>query len=350
MAKILVIEDNHDVRDNIAEILELSGYEVVTAEDGKKGVSAALQNSPDLILCDIMMPELDGFGVLRILGKNPVTAGVPFIFLTAKAEKDDFRRGMGLGADDYITKPFDDVSLLDTIELRMSKSKRLRTSFDGSEQGVHRFLREAKAQEELLELTENRESRTYQKRDEIYREGQTALWLFFVVSGRIKTFQTNDMGKELITHIYGPGEFLGYLPLINDQPYSDSADAIEEARLLLIPKEDFQQLLFTNKEISATLIRMLARQVSETEEHLLQLAYGSVREKVAGALMTLYDKYNDGSTARISLLREDLANMAGTAKETVIRTLSDFKDEGHIEIVGSDIVINDISTLRNMPY
>ena len=124
MDKILIIEDNNDVRENLAEILELSGYDVSAAENGKVGVEAALGDVPDLILCDIMMPELDGFGVLRILSKNPKVASVPFIFLTAKAEKEDFRRGMGLGADDYITKPFDDVELLDTIEMRLKKRSR----------------------------------------------------------------------------------------------------------------------------------------------------------------------------------------------------------------------------------
>ena len=350
MADILVIEDNTDVRENIAEILELSGHQVMTAEDGKKGVALAIANHPDLILCDIMMPELDGYGVLRILSKNPATASTPFIYLTAKAENDDFRRGMGMGADDYITKPFDDVQLLDTIDLRLGKSNRLKSSFDGSEAGVHQFINEARAQSELLELTENREMRTYQKRDVIYHQGQNPLWLFFVVSGRIKVYQSNDVGKELITHIYGAGEFMGYLPLIAEKPYIDDASALEMTQLLLIPRDDFRQLLFSNKEISATLIRMLANQVSETEEQLLQLAYGSVREKVASVLVNLFDKYKNENTARISMLREDLANMAGTAKETVIRTLSDFKDEGRIHIDGNDIVIEDVTVFHNMAY
>ncbi len=103
--KILIIEDNEDIRENLAEILELAGYESFTAENGKIGVEIAEKLMPDLILCDVMMPVLDGFGVLSILNKKPQTADIPFIFLTAKAEKADFRYGMNLGADDYITKP-----------------------------------------------------------------------------------------------------------------------------------------------------------------------------------------------------------------------------------------------------
>lgn len=121
MKKILVIEDNNDVRENIAEILSLAGYEVESAENGKVGLVKVNQFKPDLILCDVMMPELDGYGVLKILASNPQFATVPFIFLTAKSEKVDLRRGMSLGASDYITKPFDDADLLESIAIRLKK-------------------------------------------------------------------------------------------------------------------------------------------------------------------------------------------------------------------------------------
>src|ERR1035441_9605056 len=122
MKKILLIEDNSDTGAKIAEILELANYDVTTAPDGKEGVKHAQELVPDLIICDIMMPELDGYGVLHILGKDPKTARIPFIFLTAKAEKSDMRKGMNLGADDYISKPFDDTELLDAVEVRLKKN------------------------------------------------------------------------------------------------------------------------------------------------------------------------------------------------------------------------------------
>src|SRR5580704_8128521 len=102
MKKVLLIEDNNEMRENISEILSLANYAVLTAENGKVGVEIAKRDKPDLIICDIMMPDLDGYGVLHILGKDPETAGIPFIFLTAKAEKGDIRKGMNLGADDYM--------------------------------------------------------------------------------------------------------------------------------------------------------------------------------------------------------------------------------------------------------
>src|SRR5471030_2341257 len=95
--KVLIIEDNNDIRDNVVEILELAGYEVFDAPNGKTGVEMAVKNLPDIILCDIMMPELDGYGVLHIINKNPELSAVPFIFLTAKAERVDFRKGMEMG-------------------------------------------------------------------------------------------------------------------------------------------------------------------------------------------------------------------------------------------------------------
>lgn len=104
MKVILVIDDNTDIRENTAEILDMSGYRTLTAENGKKGVELALKEKPDLVVCDIMMPELDGYGVLHLLRKNPKTQFTPFIFLTAKTERSDLRKGMEMGADDYITK------------------------------------------------------------------------------------------------------------------------------------------------------------------------------------------------------------------------------------------------------
>lgn len=345
-SKILVIEDNKDVRENIEELLQLTGYEVITAENGKIGTSKALEHVPDLILCDIMMPELDGFGVLRILSNHPSTMDIPFIFLTAKTEKEDFRKGMGLGADDYITKPYDDVQLLDTIEIRLKKSARIKNSFDKTGQGLQRFIDEAKAQKEFDKLSENREVRKYHKKDLIYEAGHYPKWLYFVASGSLKSFQINDFGKEFTTNIYAKGDFFGYLPLLQGEKYHDNVAAIDECELRLIPIEDFTLLLFNNREFSAKFIKMLANQSEEMEKQLIEMAYSSVRKRVANALLKFSESKH---TTVMSILRDDIASLAGTAKETTIRTLSDFKHEGIIAIDDNKIELLKIDKLRNMP-
>jgi anti-anti-sigma factor len=121
MTTILAIEDDTKIRENIQEILELEGFDVLTAENGKIGVQLAQAHHPDLIICDVMMPELDGYDVLVALRQDPSTLKIPFIFLSAKATTADFRKGMSLGADDYLTKPFTPSELREAISIRLQK-------------------------------------------------------------------------------------------------------------------------------------------------------------------------------------------------------------------------------------
>ncbi|MBD2502844.1 hybrid sensor histidine kinase/response regulator [Anabaena azotica] len=122
MNKILVIEDDINVRQNILDLLECEGFNIVEADNGLVGVQLAQEEIPDLILCDVMMPELDGYGVLKTLRQRPETAIIPVIFLTARSDKTDFRQGMEMGADDYIVKPFTRKDLLAAIACRLEKN------------------------------------------------------------------------------------------------------------------------------------------------------------------------------------------------------------------------------------
>lgn len=345
MKKILIIEDNNDVRENLKEILELSNYEVVEAANGKAGVEQAFAELPDMILCDIMMPELDGYGVLHILSRDRRTADIPFIFLSAKAEKDDFRKGMSLGADDYITKPFDDMALLATIEGRLKKSERLRVASAQHSGNLEHFIDEARALEAIRHLSENREVRHFRKKDIIFREGEHPRWLYFVERGMVKIFKTSDDGRELIVKMAQPGDFLGFLALFQEDAYPESAAAVEDCSIKLIPKSDFAALVFGNRDVNIRFIKMLANHVAEREQQLIELAYYSVRRRVSSTLVQLYDQ----TQGPLHLLREDLASLAGTAKETLIRTLTDFKNEGLLEIHDGVITLLKVEKLRNMP-
>lgn len=122
MKKILIIEDEPEMRRNLATILRLEKYLPITAEHGQAGLQLALHEKPDLVLCDVMMPELDGYGVLQALRAQPSTEATPFIFLTAKGEKPDIRAGMNLGADDYLTKPVAKSELLAAIASRLKRA------------------------------------------------------------------------------------------------------------------------------------------------------------------------------------------------------------------------------------
>src|SRR6186997_1081389 len=171
MKSILVIEDNKDIRENTAEILDLAGYKTFTAENGKKGVDIAIRENPDVIICDIMMPELDGYGVLHLVRKNQDTQNIPFIFLTAKTERTDFRKGMEMGADDYVTKPFDDIELLNAIESRLKKSEMIKKEFSKDLNGLNEFISSAKGIEDLKKLSEEHNVHHYRKKEIIYDEG-----------------------------------------------------------------------------------------------------------------------------------------------------------------------------------
>lgn len=341
MNTILLIEDNPEVRENTAEILELANYRVVTAENGKVGVEKALEESPDLIICDIMMPVLDGYGVLHLLNKNEKLRNIPFIFLTAKAERMDFRKGMEMGADDYITKPFTDIELLNSIDRRLKKAALLKKEYARGPEGMQAFLRDLGREDALKALSEDRNINHYKKKQLIYSEGNHPGRLYYVQKGKIKTFKSNEDGKELTIGLYKEGDFFGYVSLLENSVYKETAEAMEDSDVAIIPREDFESLINENPEVARKFIRMLAHNVTEKEEQLLGLAYNSLRKRVADALITLERKYRkpDQENFSIHISREDLANIAGTATESLIRTLSDFRGEKLIDIREGNIVI-----------
>lgn len=125
MPRILIIEDEASLRENLLDFLDAEGFEVIGAENGQMGIERAQAELPDLIICDVLMPELDGYAVLRQVRQNPQTALIPFIFLTAKGTVEDFRSGMRLGADDYLTKPCTQAELLHAITTRLTKQARI---------------------------------------------------------------------------------------------------------------------------------------------------------------------------------------------------------------------------------
>lgn len=350
--KILIIEDNVDIRENTAELLELSGYQVQTASDGIEGVRLAKSILPDVVICDIMMPNLDGFGVLQVFSNQPELARIPFIFLTAKTDRADMRKGMEMGADDYLTKPFQEVELLKAIESRLKKQRPI---FNLQTQPMHTDLAlvdEALAFLDFEHATSDKKQQNVTKKAIIYAEGDTPIRLYYLVKGKIKTYHTNREGKYFITSFVKPGEFFGFVDILENQFYRESAEALEEVQILSIPVRDFMQKLNANIHIEIHFRKSLTGYLLKNESILFSMAYQSLRMRVAQALVELIKTYGkvDSKPISIRLSREDLASRVGTATESVIRTLSDFKKEGLIEVKGGEMTILKPDALANLKY
>ena len=351
MKSILVIEDNKDIRENTVEILELAGYRALSAENGKLGVELALQEKPDLIVCDIMMPVLDGYGVLHLLRKNEATLDTPFIFLTAKIERSDFRKGMEMGADDYITKPFEEIELLNAIEIRLKKTEVLKNKYPATQTGIADFLKDIKDAGLIKELADKYSVEIRNKKLSIYLEGRRPKFLYYLMKGKVKGFKNHEYGKEYITDIYSEGDFIGYAPIIENSNYIDNTIAIEDSEILLIPREDFLQMIYGDINVANRFIRIITQNVKEKEDRLMNLAYSSLRKRVARALTDIHQKFNTADTNNpLEISRDDIAHYVGTATESLIRTLSDFKAEKLIETRDGKIIISNIEKLKNLLY
>lgn len=351
MKKILVIEDNQQVRENVEEILELADYSVLTAPNGKKGVEIAIESMPDLIICDIMMPVLDGYGVLHLLNMNPATFGIPFIFLTAKSEKSDLRKGMEMGADDYLTKPFDGIELLKAVEIRLKKSAILKNE-SGTRENVQQFLNNVQENGIAKLVSSDRELYDFRKKQILYQEGTRPKAIYYILHGKVKIYKSSNDGKEFITQILGPTDFLGYLPVLQHLNYTETAEVMEDAQIMLIPIEDFLTLLTCDASVSAEFIKLISKNMMKSQEQLVNLAYNSLRRKVAYGLLQVYENYHkENGTNEIPLVsREDLARVCGVATESLIRTLADFKSEKLIDLKPGRILVLDEKKLKDLPF
>ena len=349
---ILIIEDNINMLDNIAEILELANYKVSKSANGKEGLTFAKSNPVDLILCDIMMPELDGYGVLKIINSHPELKKVPFIFMSAKSEKEDFREAMRLGADDYLFKPFQDVQLIEAIETRLKKHhlKKNDTIQDIHINDINSLYNLQKAEKELEELFQNATLEKFSKKDVIYRKNAIPRYIYLIKSGMVKTVMKNDNGKELISGLYASGDFVGLIEMFGNKNYMDEAKFISNGTCKKILREDFLKLIYAKQDLAFYFYTKLNFSVTVRKDRLLHLAYDSVRKRTADSLLWLNDIYNKSNQYPFKILfsRDDLAAMVGTAKESLIRTLSSFKEEELIDLNVSEIVIYSKEKLEDL--
>ncbi len=348
MKTILLIEDDTALRENTAELLELSGYKVFTAPNGKVGIEKAKNESPNIIICDIMMPEIDGYGVLEAVALNEKTKHIPFIFLSAKTEHKEIRKGMDMGADDYLTKPFEEEELLSAVESRLAKASilamREKNSGEiGEDEENPRNLNQLKNF-----FCDEGEVSTYKKGQTIYQTGGHSNSMFLILKGVVKTHTMDANAKELITGLYKADDFLGFTSFEDNIPYNETATTVEETEVVGISKKYVKDILKKSQDVSLELMNLLTDNLSEIKQQLLKMAYSSVRKKTAATILQFVDIMNKKPEAPLRISRNDLATTAGIATESLIRTLSDFKKDGIIEIEGRDIRIVNLERLREI--
>lgn len=346
MKKILIIEDEQEVRENIAEILELSDYQVLKAAEGRTGLQMALEQKPDVVVCDITMPGLDGYAVLHALHQHAGMEQIPFIFLTASPEKEQLRRAMTAGADDYLTKPFEGIELLKSVESCL-KRRQLRQAA-GAQKNARGGTMDIRS---LLRLDpEQRDIQAFRKKQLLYAEGQRSSYVFYLVSGKVKVYRIHPDGKEFITLLAGPGDLIGYGALLQDGNYQDNAQALEDSRLMLISKQEFFQLMAGDHRVAQHFIDLLARDVKAQESNLINLAYNSLRKRVANGLLQLTAKFPEGKEghASIGISRDNLSHFIGSATESLTRTLSDFRHEKLIDVREGKIYILNKDKLKKL--
>jgi DNA-binding response OmpR family regulator len=347
MKSILLIEDDTILRENTSELLELANYQVITAPNGKIGLEVAKNTLPDIIVCDIMMPELDGYGVLEGLSGNENTKHIPFIFLSAKTERKDVRKGMDLGADDYITKPFEEEELISAIESRLAKAAILKDN--RHEEDSQESEEELRTLNDLKNFfDDNGETMDFANGEVIYSEGQNSNYIYLISKGLVKCHKLDEQGKHLTTALYKEDDLFGYTSFTQNTPYQETATAIQDTTLIGISKNELKEVLNSNHKVTLELIQLLTDDLSMVKDQLLQMAYSSVKKRTATTILKFAEKLNRKPNDAIRISRNDLASVAGIALESLIRTLSSFKDMGLIEIEGRNIRILDIHKLQQI--
>ena len=350
MPTILLIEDDQDVRETTADILEFSDFKVFQAETGEEGIKLAKRESPDLILCDIMMPGQDGYEVFSILSQDPKTYTIPFIFLTALAEKEEIRYGINLGADDYITKPFEEEELLKIIQKRLNRTQGLKGKEGDSLEGFTQFVAQAEGFEELKGLVKDYRVRTFEPEETLFRQDESAEFLFLINSGKVRTLKKEKGKGEIVTGEFSQGNYLGHLSLLQDQNFRETAVVVERAQICKVPKQDFITLIHKNPEVSAHFIKLLSGAIAEKEEQLLAQAFDSRYRKLARLLLDLHTQSGKNREAHpvIDLDRHDLAIMLEIPQETLMRSLHAFRQQKLIEMEAKKVRLMDLEALERI--
>ena len=234
------------------------------------------------------------------------------------------------------------MDLIEAIEARLQK-KQVGTLIE-NESGT--TLKPESPTQFKANLLDYRREKALAKKEKLFQEGDYAHFVYFLVKGRLKTVKNDSYGKELLTEIHLPGQFLGYLPLEEHGSYQETAFGMEPSVVKMIPRNEFLSIVRKDIFASEFLNDMLAERARDNEQRMLQLAYASVRERLATALLKFQVAEGDANTQLNGVTRDDLANLIGTTKESLVRTLAELKREGSIQTQGKTISIVNEAMLR----
>lgn len=346
MKKILIIEDDAEFLKNTIEILQLSSYEVAGCKDGRSGIRKAGEWNPDLIICDIMIPNLDGFGVLQAIRNSEVLRSVLFIFMTGRPDQDFYRKGMELGADDFLTKPFSGTELIRAVETRFKRQEHLNPS--------ERNVSVKATSEDFYTIQQNFINRfpevPVRKGSPLFEAGQTPRFICFLRTGLIRRIKTDYAGKELTTTLHIAGDFIGVAEFLNGSVYQESAVALADSYINLISVSEFAVAIKEQPGLTGHILNQFAFHAGINQELLMNLAWQDMRGKVAFALVRLHSIAQEMGLPdqAIKQSRQVIASLAGVAKESAIRVIIEFIEDGFMESGPDGFIIRDIKKLQHL--
>ncbi len=350
MEKILIIEDNFEIRENFAEILGLEGYEVITASNGKTGAEKAFAEKPDLIFCDIMMPELDGYGVLYLLAKNKETMNIPFIYLTSRSEKDDIQKGFGLGATGYIIKPFSGPEVLAAVQNALTK-KSISASFKNNiYERIVELIEYVNSNFNASITLENIAEKKLLKGEMLFSEKETPQAAYFITHGKMQSYLVNNSGNKFITNTHETDEFLGFNAILENTKHKDNAEAEEDTDLLVIPQETFLQLIHSVQDISIQFIKLLSGNNYNKEKKIISLVNFSLKKRLIESIIEdqIEMKDRDNENSGMNLTKKKEYHQLNYSSENVFSILNDLQKERMIEIKNGKIIILEERQLRRL--
>lgn len=351
MSKILIIENDVATKNHLVNILQLAAYDVVIAEDGQQGIQIALTQKVDLIICDNVLPIINGYGVLHVLRRNNILRDTSFVFVDTKLHWPEIRKGIELGASDYIINNISATEMLDIVDKCLYKIEQTRLQLPENANGLPAPIDFVSTLNDyMVDIKNDRNTNCFKRKQSIYSTNNHPFAVYYIIKGKVKTYKRNSEGKELITGLYRDNEFFGYMAVLERKTYCESAEALEDTEIAVIPRAEFEAMVNNRPMIMKKLIDMLAQNLEEKEAKLLNIAYDSLRQKVAHTLISIYKKYNVNSEELfcIDITRENLAAIAGVAKESLTRTLSDFRQESMIDLIHSRIKIINYPKLERL--